>query len=322
MSNVKKSEKKGVKKNPGKEPEKGLEKAQAEKKGPEKGAEKVEKKVKAPVRWYGGKHKLAGRIVEIIDRAEYKSYIEPFGGAASVLIRKEKKRGELEVYNDIDSTLVNLFDVISRKDLFDEFCRRVSLLPLSRELYLNYTRDYAYQSDPVEKAVMYFVAINQAHGGHIRTGWSYAKKGDSCGAVEDWLSRIENLSRLHERLQGVQIDNRHFKDVFDVYDTEDAFFYVDPPYRGGDREEGSRDKYAFEMSSGEWQDLIDILVKIKGSAVVSGYWNSMMFALEDAGYERTDIPVKISAGHKGGEKCSNRTESLWVRIRKEKKQDD
>jgi len=280
---------------------------------------KVDEKVKAPVKWYGGKHKLAGKIVEIIDRAEYKSYIEPFGGAASVLIKKGKRKGELEVYNDIDSALVNLFEVISRKDLFEEFYRRVSVLPSSRELYLTYKRDYAYQIDPVEKAVMYFVAINQAHGGLIRAGWGYEKKGGRDGSVEMWLSRIDNLPGLHKRLQGVQVDNRHFKDVFDVYDREDALFYIDPPYRGGDREKGCEDTYAFEMSSGEWQDLIDILVKIKGSAIVSGYWNSMMFALEDAGYERTDIPAKIWAGYKGGKECSDRTESLWVRIRKEKK---
>jgi len=62
----------------------------------------------SPVAWYGGKSRLSAWIVGLLPRHD--SYIEVFGGGASVLFRKPPAR--LEVYNDIDDGLVTFFRVL------------------------------------------------------------------------------------------------------------------------------------------------------------------------------------------------------------------
>ena len=61
--------------------------------------------------WIGGKRllrkEILGRFPEDIGR-----YIEVFGGAGWVLFAKEKQAGQLEVYNDRDGNLVNLYRCI------------------------------------------------------------------------------------------------------------------------------------------------------------------------------------------------------------------
>jgi DNA adenine methylase len=95
------------------------------------------------LRYHGGKWKIADWIIEHLPR--HRTYVEPFGGAASVLIKKP--RAYAEVYNDLDGEIVNLFCVA--RDRGEELARAVELTP--------YARDEFYQSflpsdDPLEQA--------------------------------------------------------------------------------------------------------------------------------------------------------------------------
>lgn len=64
------------------------------------------------ISWIGGKKLLRRQILEQFpDPGTFDRYIEVFGGAAWILFAKEK-HAKLEVYNDINSNLVNLFRVV------------------------------------------------------------------------------------------------------------------------------------------------------------------------------------------------------------------
>ena len=64
------------------------------------------------LRYYDGKWRLADWILGYLPA--HVCYVEPFGGAASVLLRKPPS--ELEVYNDLDSGVVNFFRVLRERD--------------------------------------------------------------------------------------------------------------------------------------------------------------------------------------------------------------
>ena len=64
--------------------------------------------ITSPITWHGAKTKLASTILRHFP--EHRTYCEPFGGSAAVLLAKEPS--EIEIYNDADRSLVNLFRVV------------------------------------------------------------------------------------------------------------------------------------------------------------------------------------------------------------------
>src|SRR5262249_53718563 len=81
--------------------------------------------LRPPVKWHGGKFYLYQRIVQHF--SQHHTYVEPFGGAASVLLNKP--RTPVEVYNDLDERITRLFRVL--RDHGQEFHRRITLTPYS-----------------------------------------------------------------------------------------------------------------------------------------------------------------------------------------------
>lgn len=104
----------------------------------------MNKPTRPVLRWHGGKWNLAPWIISHFP--DHKVYVEPFGGAASVLIRKH--RSHAEIYNDLDNEVVNLFRVL-RSDRADELAELLRLTPFAAEEFFT---AYETSCDPVERA--------------------------------------------------------------------------------------------------------------------------------------------------------------------------
>jgi DNA adenine methylase len=129
---------------------------------------------KAPIKYHGGKCRFTNWIVPIIESYPHKTYIEPFGGAASVLLAK--KPG-FDVYNDVNGDLVNMFRVVKHKELFETFRRYLELTPYAREVYNDAYERLPHCTNPVERAALFFIKMRQSYSGkQDGQSWGYLLK--------------------------------------------------------------------------------------------------------------------------------------------------
>ena len=149
----------------------------------------MKKKLRPPLRWFGGKQRLAGKLLTLIP--PHTTYVEVFAGGAALFFAKEVS--QLEVINDLDSGIVNLYRVLRDKEKFEEFRFRVALSPYSREEY-EYCRATWWQcEDDVEKARRWFVVTRQCFSGIFGSPFGVsitAGKNGMAGNVASYLRPI------------------------------------------------------------------------------------------------------------------------------------
>ncbi len=156
--------------------------------------------VAAPIAWYGGKARLAPRIVEL--PPHHATYVEAFGGAAAVLFAKT--RATLEVYNDIDSGLVTFFRAL--RDHPEQLARSLRLTPYSREEFTHCRDTWENTPGDIERARRWYVRMRQAFGCSASVGWGYERDGSLSGGTRarSFASTVDELERFAQRLRGVQ----------------------------------------------------------------------------------------------------------------------
>ena len=256
--------------------------------------------ISPPITWFGGKSKLAARIIEHFPA--HRTYVEPFGGSAAVLLAKPPS--PVEVYNDVDGDLVNLFRILRDRDQsirLHEACETT--------LYSRAEFDLARQpsDDPVEAARRFIVRQRQSHGGLGRS-WSYCvadAQGGMSSAVRRWLVGIERLPAIHRRLRHVQVEAADWSEVMARYDRPETLHYLDPPYATDTRVGGG---YRHEMDDQGHRRLVDAVLSLSGMAVLSGYSCDIYLPLEKNGWQRVDydVPAYMSPSR------DRRRESIWL----------
>jgi len=219
------------------------------------------------VKWHGGKHYLSGRIIALFP--QHRTYIEPFGGGASVLLNKQPS--PVEIYNDLDGAITRLFRVL--RDHGEELRRRLVLTPYS-EVEFDAALEVSETQDEIEQARLDFVRWRMSLGGRGEA-FSFTRhrvRRDMADVVSGFLSTIDDeLPRITQRLRTVQILGRPAVDVIKGWDDPDCLFYCDPPYVHETRNHRTTDVYGVEMSEPDHRELAAVLKECKGKVVLSGY---------------------------------------------------
>ena len=187
----------------------------------------------------------------------------------------------MEVYNDLDASLVNLFSVLRGDDSYRRFRRLVALTPYSRSTFEDSLGHEEIDED-VARAAAFYTVINQSISGKRlarRGDWSRAKVDN---LADRWFERQEGLVHVYERLRHVQIECRDALDVLQEWDSPDTTFYCDPPYVLETR--SKRKYYAVEPGDDYHEQLVDTLLGVRGNVVLSGYDHPVYNRLIEAGW--------------------------------------
>lgn len=261
--------------------------------------------VRRPVmRYHGGKFRIAPRIIKHFPA--HRIYVEPFGGAGSVLMRKE--RSFAEVYNDLDGEVVNVFRVLRDPPAAERLRVLLELTPWAREEFI---LTYEPSADPVEQARRTIARGFMAHGSTAirlnRTGFRAKNYKRNQTGAGDWRS-YHAVPAFVDRLQGVTIECRPATEIIVQQDGPDTLFFCDPPYVHASRSslisKGRDCCYRHELSDDDHRALIAQLRDVAGMVVLCGYRSTIYGDL----LADWDL-VELDAMADGGEP---RTECLWL----------
>jgi DNA adenine methylase len=256
------------------------------------------------LRYHGAKFRLASWILQFFP--PHGCYVEPFGGAAGVLL--QKPRVYAEIYNDLDSDIVNFFRVLRdpamRADLI-EACR---LTPYARE---EFDLGYEPTDDPLERArrtcVRAAMGFGSAGATKATTGFRTDTRRKYGTAQHNWADYPGALGAIGERFAGVLIENRDAIEVLQAHDGHDTLHFVDPPYVHETRCLRNKGGYRHELDGEGHQRLLDSLRAVDGMVVLCGYATEL-YDTELYDWERHSTSARIS----GGRGTSLRTEVVWL----------
>lgn len=257
------------------------------------------------LRYFGGKYRLAPWIVGHFPA--HRIYVEPFGGAASVLLCKP--RSKVEVYNDLCDEVVRLFRVL--RDRSEPFLRACELTPYSRAEWEQTWQEPP--ADEIEAARRYAIRSWASYGcsaatSQGATGFRRSSSGQQGGShpAGDWANWPRAMRTVVARLRGVVIDQVPAIEAVTRYDGPETLHYVDPPYIQSTRNRPDH-HYRHEMSEDDHRELLDVLRQVRGHAVLSGYRHPIYDeALAD--WPRVDKAARVDGG-------GSAIESLWLHPR-------
>lgn len=213
----------------------------------------------APVApWLGGKRRLHSLIIEQIEATPHRTYAEPFLGMGGVFLRR-RLRPRLEVANDLNGEIVNLFRILQR--------HLPQLLEVMR-FSIASRRDFERlrHTDPgtltdLERAARFLYLQRLAFGGQVAGVFGVAPTQ----APRFSLSRLEPiLEAAHERLHEVVFEQLDWAAVLDRYDSPETLFYLDPPYFGGEADYG---KGMFDRA--DFGRMAEALTRLRGAFLLS-----------------------------------------------------
>ncbi|MFN3882956.1 MAG: DNA adenine methylase [Nitrincola lacisaponensis] len=174
------------------------------------------------VPWIGGKRKLAKHILPLFP--EHSCYVEPFCGAGALFFMKEPSK--VEILNDINSDLVNLYRVV--KYHLEELYKQFKWLLSSRQSW-----DWMQKTSPdtltdIQRAARFLYLQKQAFGGKV--------SGQTFGTATTSRPRFniftleQDLADVHYRLSNATIEHLDWERTVTKYDRPHTLFYLDPPY--------------------------------------------------------------------------------------------
>lgn len=236
--------------------------------------------MKTPISYYGGKQQLASKIVSLFP--EHKVYCEPFIGGAAVFFAKP--RSQAEIINDINSEVINFYEVLQHD--FPALQAEITISLHSRKLHQHAQVIYENPDmfDRIKRAWAFWYLANVSFGCNLTAGFGYDKGGMRSKVIRNKRNRF--TEELAERIQDVQIECCDALKIIRSRDGIGTLFYLDPPYVGSDQ--GHYDGY----SQSDFDELLEQLSKIEGKFLLSSFRNKQLSVVaEENGWHQIELKM-------------------------------
>ncbi|MCX7939930.1 MAG: DNA adenine methylase [Thermoflexales bacterium] len=246
----------------------------------------------ALIRWYGGKGVIARRILPYIP-AGGKPYCEPLAGGLAILLAREP--APVEVVNDLDGRIVHFYRTLQDEAKYQRLRHMLEWTPYARSEFaraLDVLARWDETEDDVLKAWAVYVAHNFAMSASPRTVGTFGIAMRVNVALA-YYNRVNKLDAFRARLARVVIEHDDALRCIARWDTPETVFYLDPPYHSDTRK--SKRKYAVEADHALHEQLVTLLLSVKGAVALSCYWHPVYQPLINAGWARVDFPTVCRA---------------------------
>jgi len=235
------------------------------------------------VPWIGGKRRLAERLLPYFP--EHQCYVEPFAGGAALFFLRQMP-AEVEVLNDVNGDLVNLYRVV--KNHLEEFVRQYKWALSSRQVFEWLKITPAHTLTDVQRAARFYYLQQSAFGARVQ-GQTYGVATTTPPGL-NFMRIEENLSMAHLRLSSAYIENLTWSECVARYDRAHTFFFMDPPY-------WEAEGYGVQFGWEQYELLAQMLGQLKGKAILTlNDHPDIRQLFKDFIIEKTDIKYTVGGG--------------------------
>lgn len=230
-----------------------------------KPAKKKPKRVKPPFGYYGAKARIASEILKTLP--PHNAWVEAFCGSAAITLAKPPAL--IEVINDLDGNIVNLFRVLRRDP--GALAEEIALTPYAREEFIEAGRKRK-KLKPIERARRFLARTMMTINGDAKdAGFSYSSsfsRGGKEARVNRWHNLPDRLAGIAERLRNVRVESLDARRLLELFlDRPATLVYLDPPYFV------RRDhQYVIDANDEEFhKELLTLCCRARCMILLSGY---------------------------------------------------
>ena len=262
--------------------------------------------MKPPLSFYGGKQRIASKIVPYIHEIPHSVYVEPFCGGAALLFEKGRPNvastDYREVINDLNEALITFYRVGKTRP--DELNAKIQATLHSRADYkraCNIVKN-CQEYDELTIAWAVWIGFNQGFANIMGSGWRIEVCSESRPFVI--TNKKDRLPEQLKRLEQCYIECDDALAIIKRWDSKNTLFYLDPPYVNTNL--GHYDGY----TENDYKDLLALLSTIEGSFILSGYPNEFV----PSEWRYVDFEARMSAanGRHRERLDTTRIERLWI----------
>lgn len=281
--------------------------------------------IKGPIKYHGGnfyKQKFLHANAppsHVSDPAGYTHLVIHCAGGAQEAMNWPDWDRLSECWNDINYGVWNFYWVL--RNNFESFLREVELMPFGESSFKYSSKIPPTSEDKeimcVRAAAQFFIRCRMSRQGCGKTYSTPTRRlrRDMNEHVSSWLSAVDGLEDVHNRLRSVELINQPLLETLRKRDHPKALHHLDPPFVKID-EDGRAIRspgveYASEMTLEDHEDMLKALSSVTGKFMLQGYDNLLYERYrEENGWRKIETQYDKKSSSKKTKEIV--TECLWM----------